>query len=123
MKWIIFALFICSYLYVTLFGVGPLLLADGSTQEKMELLALIVLAYVVLTFLFVIWLKKRKEMINSLIYTIVSILFLVATYLGIGTVFLSERPIEERVGTLGVSLFIYVILTIFIVVKRKKSRK
>ncbi len=60
MKWLVNLLFIVLYLAVTFFGLGPVLMADGSTQERMLTLAVVILIYVVLTVLFLQWRKKRN---------------------------------------------------------------
>lgn len=49
MKWFIYIFFIILFLLVTFFGLGPVLMADGSTSERMLTLAIVLLAYILLT--------------------------------------------------------------------------
>lgn len=60
MKWLIYAIFIVLYLGVTFFGLGPVLYADGSIQERMLTLGIVLLIYVSLTVLFLKW-RRRKS--------------------------------------------------------------
>lgn len=60
MKWLIYAIFIVLYLGVTFFGLGPVLYADGSSQERMLTLGIVILIYVSLTVLFLKW-RRRKS--------------------------------------------------------------
>lgn len=53
MKRILQFLIILLFILVTFFGIGPVLMADGSTQERIITLALIILKYI-----FLIWLFK-----------------------------------------------------------------
>lgn len=48
-KRIIIIAFIIMYLLVTFFGLGPVLLADGSFQERMITLAAVIAIYILLT--------------------------------------------------------------------------
>ncbi|WP_075981894.1 DUF6954 family protein [Bacillus massilinigeriensis] len=60
MKWLISTIFVLLYLGVTFFGLGPVLLADGSTQERMITLGVVILIYLVLTFILIKWIKRRR---------------------------------------------------------------
>lgn len=60
MNWLIYAIFIFLYLGVTFFGLGPVLYADGSTQERMITLGIVILIYVILTALFLKWRRKKN---------------------------------------------------------------
>ncbi|SOC06140.1 hypothetical protein SAMN05880501_104196 [Ureibacillus xyleni] len=60
MKWIVYFLFLVLYLGVSFFGLGPVLFADGTFSERMITLAVIIVIYMVLTGLFV-WFVKRKR--------------------------------------------------------------
>lgn len=60
MNWLVYFIFIVLYLGVTFFGLGPVLLADGSTEERIITLVLVILIYVLLTGLLLYWRKKRK---------------------------------------------------------------
>lgn len=61
MKWVIYAVFIVLYLGVTFFGIGPVLLADGSTQERMITLGVVILIYVILTVILIKWRSRRNN--------------------------------------------------------------
>lgn len=52
--------FIASFLYVTFFGIGPVLLADGTTQERMITLGIIILVYLILIVL-LRWFRKKVK--------------------------------------------------------------
>lgn len=58
MKWIIYLIFVLLYLLVTFFGLGPVLLADGSNEERLLTLGVVILIYVVLTVAFLKWRKR-----------------------------------------------------------------
>lgn len=60
MKWFIYTVFIVLYLGVTFFGLGPVLLADGSAQERVVTLAIVILIYVILTVILLTWRKRRS---------------------------------------------------------------
>lgn len=49
MRWIIYAVFAVLYLLVAFFGIGPILLADGSMQERIITLLIVILIFVLLT--------------------------------------------------------------------------
>ncbi len=59
MKLAIYLIFIVLYAGVTFFGLGPVLLADGSAQERILTSLVVILIYIVLTAIFIFW-KKRK---------------------------------------------------------------
>jgi hypothetical protein len=52
MKAIVIILFALCYALVTFFGVGPVLFADGSFNERMITLLVVILIYAVLTIAF-----------------------------------------------------------------------
>ncbi|HHV94986.1 MAG TPA: hypothetical protein GXX37_00695 [Clostridiaceae bacterium] len=58
MKWLIYAVFIIMYLLVTFFGLGPVLLADGTTTERVITFLVVVTIYVLLTIAFRFVVKK-----------------------------------------------------------------
>ncbi|MBM7551166.1 DUF6954 family protein [Thalassobacillus pellis] len=58
MKVFIYAIFIAGYAAITFFGLGPVIFADGSKQERMLTLVVVAILYNLLTFLFIKW-KKR----------------------------------------------------------------
>lgn len=64
MKWLIYLIFVVLFLGVTFFGIGPVLLADGSNLERMMTLAVVLLIYAVLAGVFYKW-KKEKDQANS----------------------------------------------------------
>ena len=49
MKWLVYILFFILYALVTFFGIGPVLLADGSVRERIMTLIIVLLIYVALT--------------------------------------------------------------------------
>jgi hypothetical protein len=58
MKWTLYIFFGLLYAVVSFFGIGPILMADGSMQERLFTLLTVVVIYTVLTLLFR-WLLKR----------------------------------------------------------------
>lgn len=52
MKKILQFLIIILFLLVSFFGIGPVLIADGSMQERLITLGVVVLIYIVLIWLF-----------------------------------------------------------------------
>ncbi|CAM5223842.1 hypothetical protein UACE39S_00553 [Ureibacillus acetophenoni] len=61
MKWIIYVIFFVLFVGVTFFGLGPVLLADGSLNEKMITLFIVFLIYVILIVLLILFIKKRNR--------------------------------------------------------------
>ncbi|MGI6113880.1 MAG: DUF6954 family protein [Mahellales bacterium] len=59
-KSIIIIIFIALYILVTLFGLGPVILADGQMQERVITLIVVVLIYLAITFGFRKALKHGK---------------------------------------------------------------
>jgi hypothetical protein len=47
-----FVIFIPIYLLITFFGLGPVLLADGSTSERIITFLIVVVLYLGVTFIF-----------------------------------------------------------------------
>lgn len=58
MKWLIYLCFAIMYLMVTFFGLGPVLIADGSNQERMLTLIVVLAIYTLLTV--VLWFVIKK---------------------------------------------------------------
>lgn len=58
MKVILYSILIISFILVSFFGMGPVLLADGSTIERVLTLALVLSLYAGL-FLIYRWVRKR----------------------------------------------------------------
>lgn len=54
MRWIIYILFAILYGLTTLYGLGPVLLADGLFRERMLTLAIVLLIYAGITW----WLRS-----------------------------------------------------------------
>ncbi|WP_462411297.1 DUF6954 family protein [Neobacillus sp. Marseille-QA0830] len=64
MRFIIHAVFIVLIALVTFFGLGPVLLADGSSQERLITAAIVVLIYIILAFLYrktILWSKNKNK--------------------------------------------------------------
>lgn len=57
-KLIIIIVFVVLYLLVGFFGLGPVLLADGSNQERLLTLSIVVLIFIVLTIILIKLLKR-----------------------------------------------------------------
>jgi protein-S-isoprenylcysteine O-methyltransferase Ste14 len=57
-KILIYIIFIVIYLVLTFFGLGPVILADGSSSERITTLLIVILAYAVVTLIFR-WLLRR----------------------------------------------------------------
>ena len=60
MKRLIYVMFIILFAGVTFFGLGPVFLADGSFQERMVTLAVVIIIYLVLIGLFLTWRRKTR---------------------------------------------------------------
>lgn len=58
MKWLIYTVFIIMYLLVTFFGLGPVLLADGTATERAITLLIVIAIYILLTIVFRFVVKK-----------------------------------------------------------------
>jgi hypothetical protein len=58
MKWLIYFIYTILYLAVTLFGLGPVLLADGTNEERAITGIIVAMIYGVLTWTLVIWRRK-----------------------------------------------------------------
>lgn len=61
MKILIYLIFIILYLLVTFFGLGPVMLADGSDTERMITLAVVMVIYIVITVVFAYLIKRIKN--------------------------------------------------------------
>ena len=61
MKWFTYVVFIIIYLLVTFFGLGPVLLADGSDQERIITLAIVLVVYIFITIIFRFLVKKINK--------------------------------------------------------------
>ena len=58
MKVALYIVLIVTFILVSFFGMGPVLLADGSTIERMLTLAVVLVIYIGL-FLIYRWIRKR----------------------------------------------------------------
>lgn len=58
MKSFIYIVFVLLFLLVTFFGMGPVLMADGSSQERIITFLIVLLIYVFLYFAMKFILKK-----------------------------------------------------------------
>jgi hypothetical protein len=61
MKWFIYFIFIILYLGVTVFGLGPVLLADGVIEERIMTFFIVLIIYLALTGLLLYWKKSGKR--------------------------------------------------------------
>lgn len=57
-KLLVIFVFICFYLLVGFFGLGPVMFADGSIQERLITLAIVVLIFIIITTIFIRLLRK-----------------------------------------------------------------
>ena len=58
MKFLIYTIFIVLFLLVTFFGIGPVLFADGTVQERLITLAIVLVIYLVLALAFRFLIKR-----------------------------------------------------------------
>lgn len=49
MRGLIIFVFVCLYAALTFFGLGPVLFADGSMQERLITLTVVIVLYILLT--------------------------------------------------------------------------
>ncbi|MDD2427311.1 MAG: hypothetical protein PHR78_05260 [Eubacteriales bacterium] len=63
-RWLVNVLFIAAFGFVTFFGIGPVLIADGSFQERMLTLSVVILIYIVLILGLVYWNRYWKKKQN-----------------------------------------------------------
>jgi purine-cytosine permease-like protein len=61
MKWLIYLVFIVLYIIVTFFGIGPVLFADGSDQERWTTFIIVLAIYVLITFIFRLVLRSYNK--------------------------------------------------------------
>lgn len=61
MKWFIYFIFTILYLGVTFFGLGPVLMADGSRLERTLTFMVVIMIYAILTGLLHLWKKSQKK--------------------------------------------------------------
>lgn len=59
-KWIGNIVFILLIALVTLFGLGPVLMADGTFQERMLTLLIVLVIYALLILGFRYWIRRNK---------------------------------------------------------------
>ena len=59
-KFFVSFVFVVLYLLVTCFGLGPVLLADGTTEERIVTFLTVLLIYAVLTLVFRFLLKRLR---------------------------------------------------------------
>lgn len=57
-KALVIFVFICLYLAVGFFGLGPVMFADGAIQERLITLAVVFLIFIILTYIFIRLLRK-----------------------------------------------------------------
>ncbi|WP_312649214.1 DUF6954 family protein [Proteiniclasticum sp.] len=61
-KFLVNLLFTAVFLLITFFGIGPVLLADGSDKERMLTLLVVLLIYAVWFYLFMLWRRKSRTL-------------------------------------------------------------
>lgn len=52
--------FICLFLLITFFGIGPVVFADGSMKERIITLIIVILIYVVWIWLYRVFIRKIR---------------------------------------------------------------
>ncbi|MCQ4925372.1 hypothetical protein NE686_19870 [Tissierella carlieri] len=52
--------FIILFLFISFFGIGPVIFADGTMNERIMNLLIIILAYVILIWLYRIFIRKMR---------------------------------------------------------------
>ncbi|MDF2592638.1 MAG: hypothetical protein K0S75_2104 [Clostridia bacterium] len=57
-KFLIILIFVCLYLIVGFFGLGPVMFADGAIQERLLTLTIVLLVFVIITYIFIRLLRK-----------------------------------------------------------------
>jgi hypothetical protein len=57
-KTLVIIVFVCLYLVVGFFGLGPVMFADGSMQERLITLSVVILIFIALTYIFIRLLRK-----------------------------------------------------------------
>jgi len=60
MKWLA-VIFVPLYVLVTVFGLGPVLLADGTTQERLITLLIVLVIYALLSAAFLAIFKRFRK--------------------------------------------------------------
>ncbi len=61
-KVIVDILFVAVFLLITFFGIGPVLFADGSDQERLITLMVVLLIYALWFVLHMLWRRKSKTL-------------------------------------------------------------
>ncbi|HCW73984.1 MAG TPA: hypothetical protein DHM90_09550 [Clostridiaceae bacterium] len=61
-KVIVDILFVAVFLLITFFGIGPVLFADGSDQERLITLMVVLLIYALWFVLLMLWRRKSKTL-------------------------------------------------------------
>ena len=59
-KWIGNIVFILLFVLVTFFGIGPVLIADGTFQERMITLFVVLIIYALLILGFRYWIRRNR---------------------------------------------------------------
>ncbi len=62
MKLVIYTVFAILFMLVTFFGLGPVLMADGSAGERAVTLAVVIVLYVLLALLLRFLIKRIKNL-------------------------------------------------------------
>jgi len=60
-KWIGYIVFIILFALVTFFGLGPVLMADGTLQERLLTLVIVIIIYIILIYALRYWLKRINK--------------------------------------------------------------
>ncbi|MFH5835434.1 DUF6954 family protein [Proteiniclasticum sp. C24MP] len=63
-KVIVDIVFVSLFLLITFFGIGPILIADGSDRERLIAFLVVLLIYAIWFILLTLWRRKSKEMLS-----------------------------------------------------------
>lgn len=56
-------LFVALFILITFFGIGPVLLADGSDKERLITFMVVLLIYVIWFILLTLWRRKGRTLV------------------------------------------------------------
>lgn len=82
-KWAAYIFFLVLYFFISFYGYGPVLFADGGEREKMIGLITVTLIVVVLSVFLIRWMLKRKVSMFFLAPPLLLVLTVVVFWSGI----------------------------------------
>lgn len=60
-KWILYTIFVPTYVLITFFGLGPVLFADGSMNERIITFLIVIALYIITSWVLRILLVKQVD--------------------------------------------------------------